>query len=295
METRTISKITQNPFQPGFLGAGHSASSVMDGVPYPETDPFILFMDDRLNLPGGEPFGGAHPHAGFETLTLILKGNDEHFETGSFELMTAGKGIEHTEEISGPQNIHILQVWLALPPDKRWVQPRWQKILLADTPTIKHEGFEIRVYSGSSNGLTSPIQNYTPLTLVEFRMSEYQNVVQQIPANYTGLVYVLEGGLQIGDQTIAAGQAGWLNKTHAAGDSKFTLQTFGESAHFVLYAAQPHNAPIVQYGPFVADTKEEIAQLYKAYRNGEMPHLNDLDEKYKYMPPSPKGEHISLA
>src|SRR5690606_19700499 len=70
MERRNISHITQNHWHNGFLVTGHRAMAVLDGVPYQDSDPFILFMDDSLNLPGGEPVGGPHPHAGFETLTL---------------------------------------------------------------------------------------------------------------------------------------------------------------------------------------------------------------------------------
>src|SRR5690606_13217286 len=76
MLQRTIFKITRSHWHQGFLGAGHRASAVFEGIPYTESDPFIVFMDDKLNLPGGSPVGGAHPHAGFETLTLVLQGND---------------------------------------------------------------------------------------------------------------------------------------------------------------------------------------------------------------------------
>jgi redox-sensitive bicupin YhaK (pirin superfamily) len=280
MTHRFISKITESGWHQGFLGTGHSASAVFEGTPYHESDPFILFMDDRLHLPGGQPVGGAHPHAGFETLTLVLKGNEKDWKTGSFELMTAGKGIVHTEEISSEQNLHILQVWLALPPEKRWIQPFWQKILLEDVPAIKNDNYQILVYSGSSNGLTSPLMNHTPLTLVDFRMKADQAVVQELPSVQNGLVYVLEGSVQVGDQTLEAGQTGWLNRSPETGNSNLTFQSLSET-HFVLFAAQPHNVPVVSLGPFIGDTSEDISRLYKEYRNGKMPHLNNLPEEQK--------------
>lgn len=141
------------------MGTGHRAMAVLEGVPYKDSDPFILFMDDSLNLPGGEPVGGPHPHAGFETLTLVLEGNGKDWKTGSFELMTAGKGIVHTEEITSKQKLRILQGWLVLPPEKRYAEPFLQKILLEDVPNIKTDTYEIRVYSGNSNGLTSHSEN----------------------------------------------------------------------------------------------------------------------------------------
>src|SRR5690606_4799591 len=103
----------------------------------------------------------------------------------------------------------ILQVWLVLPPDKRWTTPFWQKIELADVPKIKTDDYQILVYSGSSNGFTSPLKNHTRLTLVDFRMKANQKISQELPANYNGLIYVLKGKVQVANKIIEAGQAGW--------------------------------------------------------------------------------------
>ncbi|WP_461533719.1 pirin family protein [Sinomicrobium sp.] len=281
MIRRNISKITQNHWHNGFLGTGHSAMAVLDGVPYKDSDPFILFMDDSLNLPGGEPVGGAHPHAGFETLTLVLEGNEKDWKTGSFELMTAGKGIIHTEEITSEQKLRILQVWLVLPPEKRYTQPFLQKILLENVPKIKTDKYEIRVYSGSSNGLTSPLKNHTPFTMVDYRLENNAMVIQEIPSHYNGLVYVLKGSVKAGEKVIKAEQAGWLDKTAENGTSEIQFNALENDTHFVLYAGQPHNVPVVHHGPFVADSMEDIVQMYRNFRQGKFPHLNDLPDEQK--------------
>ncbi len=281
MIRRNISNITQNDWHNGFLGTGHSAMAVLDGVPYKDSDPYILFMDDSLKLPGGEPVGGAHPHAGFETLTLVLEGNEKDWKTGSFELMTAGKGIIHTEEITSEQKLRILQVWLVLPPEKRYTQPFLQKILLENVPKIKTDTYEIRVYSGSSNGLTSPLKNHTPFTLVDFRLENRAMVIQEIPSHYNGLVYVLKGSVKVGEKVIKAEQVGWLDKTVENGTSEIQFKALENDTQFVLYAGQPHNVPVVHHGPFVADSMEDIAQMYRDFRQGEFPHLNDLPDEQK--------------
>ena len=281
MIRRNISKITQNPWHSGFLGTGHQAMSVLDGVGYKDSDPYILFMDDSLELPGGEPVGGAHPHAGFETLTLVLEGNEKGWKTGSFELMTAGKGIIHAEEITSEQKVRILQVWLVLPPEKRYIQPFLQKIPLEEVPKIKTDAYEIRVYSGSSNGLTSPLKNHTPFTLVDYRLEKNAKVKQEIPARYNGLVYVLKGDVKAGDKIIKAEQAGWLDKTTEKGNSEMQFEALDSDTHFVLYAGQPHHVPVVHHGPFVADSMEDIAQMYRDFRQGKFPHLNDLPDEQK--------------
>lgn len=282
MIRRNISKITQNHWHNGFLGTGHRAMAVLDGVAYKDSDPFILFMDDSLNLPGGEPVGGAHPHAGFETLSLVLEGNEKDWKTGSFELMTAGKGIIHTEEITSKQKLRMLQVWLVLPPEKRYAQPFLQRMLLEDVPKIKTDTYEIRVYSGSSNGLTSPLKNHTPFTLVDFRLDNRAVVSQEIPSHYNGLVYVLKGSVKAGDKIINAEQAGWLDKATEDGDTEIQFEALENDTLFVLYAGQPHNVPVVHHGPFVADTMEDIAQMYRDFRQGKFPHLNDLPSNKKY-------------
>jgi redox-sensitive bicupin YhaK (pirin superfamily) len=283
MKTRTIDKITTSPLRPGFLGQGHMAAAVVDGQHFAESDPFIMLMDDQLDLPGGEPVGGAHPHAGFETVTLVLEGDDRDWKTGSLELMTAGKGIVHTEEITAETRMRILQLWLVLPPAQRWAEPFHQRILLEGVPTLKTAQSEIRVYSGTSNGLTSPLKNQTPFTLVDFQLKENTTATQQLPANYNGFIYVIDGVVQIGGTPVEQGQTGWFDKPGTAGDSEIVFQTAEQGARFVLYAGQPHHVPVVSYGPFIGDSQADIRRLYSEYREGRMPHLNDLPSSRKIL------------
>lgn len=273
MKQRTITKVTSSPIHQGFLGEGHLASAVVDGENFKETDPFIILMDDRLDLPGGEPVGGPHPHAGFETVTFIVQGNGEDWKTGGLELMTAGKGVVHTEEITTPQQVRILQLWLALPPELRWTEPSVQKLDPEAVPTIKTEKSEIRVYSGTSNGLTSPLQNKTPFTLVEFSLRENAEIVQDIHETYNGFIYVLAGSVHVGDTIVKEGETGWLSS-----GNEIAFRTTDDSARFVLYASKPHGAPIVSHGPFIGDNEDDIRRLYREYRQGLMPHVNDLED-----------------
>lgn len=281
MIQRRIDKIGTGDYHRGFLGEGHMAKAIVDGEDFSYTDPFIILMDDKLDLPGGMPVGGAHPHAGFETVTFALKGDEEHFKTGSLELMTAGKGIVHTEAITAKTEMHILQLWLALPPEKRWVEPEWQLILKEDAPTLTSGKSEIRVYSGSSNGITSPLRNYTPFTLVDFKMEAAGNVTQNVPAHYNGFIYVVEGNVEVGDTNVSAGQSGWLEHLTSEEETEITFNAGADGARFILYAAAPHGVSVVSHGPFIGDTNEDIIRLYAEYRAGKLPHLNDLPESSK--------------
>lgn len=267
----------------GFLGEGHVAKAIIDGNDFRRTDPFMLLMDDRLKLPGGTPAGRPHPHAGFETVTLVIKGDEKDWHTGSLELMTAGKGIIHSEEITSRTDLHILQLWLVLPPEKRWAEPFWQQIRLEDAPTLTTGGSAIRVYSGGSNGLTAPLRNHTPFTLVDFTLAGNAAAGQEIPARYNGFLYVLEGEVWAGATKVQARQSAWLDEADATGESEITFKAAEQGARFIFYAAAPHGAQVVSHGPFIADTREDIVRLYREYNSGKMPHLNSLPEENKVM------------
>ncbi|SEL31704.1 pirin family protein [Parapedobacter koreensis] len=276
MIQRKISKIETRHLRQGFLGPGHLAAAVIDGNDFAQTDPFVLLMDDRLDLPGGPPVGGPHPHAGFETVTLVLEGSETGWQTGTFELMTAGKGIIHTEEITTETKMRILQLWLILPPEKRWAEPFFQDIKLEQVPTQKTENSEIRVYSGNSNGLSSPIKNQTPVTIVDFTLGKNFGVSQQLPASYNGFIYIIEGTVWIGAEKVEKDQVAWFGKTDQKGNSEIAFNAGEQGARFVLYAGEPQHAPIVSHGPFIGDTKEDIVRLYHEYNRGRIGHVKDL-------------------
>ncbi|NBA86660.1 pirin family protein [Emticicia sp. CRIBPO] len=281
MKQRTIARIVSTHAHQGFLGEGHTAAAVIDGSNFSTTDPFILLMDDRLDLPGGPPVGSPHPHAGFETVTLVLQGNEKDWKTGSLEVMTAGKGIIHTEEITAETKMRILQLWLVLPPDKRWAQPFLQQLPSEEVPVIRTRAGEIRIYSGSSNGVSSPLHHQTPFTLVDFNLESGREVNQEIPASYNGFVYVLEGNLKIGETNLEEGQVGWFDRPEGTESSQISFGSGEKGARFVLYAGEPQEAEVISHGPFIGDSQDDIRRLYREFRHGEMPHLNDLPENQK--------------
>lgn len=273
MIARKIENVSSHPLHQGFLGAGHQAAQIVGNQGFDYTDPFIVLMDDQLDLPGTEIAGGQHPHAGIEIYTFVLEGNDEIFRKGNMELMTAGKGVVHSEEIREKTHVRILQLWVALPPEKRWAEPFLQSIDSENVPTLKSNGNEIRVYSGSAFGLTSPLRNNTPIIIVDFNLEKNAEIKQSILSSYNGFIFVSEGSVFVGDTEIKASQSGWLSKTRQIGDSEITYKAGKEGARFVFYAGEPTKAPLVSHGPFIADTQDDILRLYQSYRNGEMKHI----------------------
>src|SRR6266542_2041324 len=110
---RSLVQIDTPMGQPGFLGGGHIARPVIQRSFF-ESDPFIMLMDDILDKKDNEPTGGPHPHAGFETVSLLLEGeigDEAHkMKAGDFQMMTAGSGIIHTETIEKKTRMRRLQL-----------------------------------------------------------------------------------------------------------------------------------------------------------------------------------------
>ncbi|GAB3947019.1 pirin family protein [Spirosoma harenae] len=278
---RKLVNIYTPPTQPGFLGAGHLASPVIQ-VGFAESDPFIILMDDKLNKQDALPAGGPHPHAGFETVSLLLEGemgDGAHRMTGGdLQLMTAGSGIIHTETIERNASMRLLQLWLNLPKKDRWAEPRVQDLQLKNVPTITKNGVEIKVYSGSLAGLTSPIKNYTPLIIADIRLQPGATTVQHIPATYTTFLYALDGNVQVGDDSkdLRQNQVGWLDKYTKETLSELSLTAGEAGARIILYAGEPQGDPIVSHGPFIGDTQDDIRRLYQDYRQGKMNHISTV-------------------
>lgn len=289
METkRKLIKVHTPQGQQGFLGAGHTARQVVGGV-FTDTDPFIFLMDDWLDKKDTEPVGGAHPHAGFETVTLLLEGemgDEAHtIKGGDFQIMTAGSGIVHTETIDKITKMRLLQLWLNLPKKDRWARPRVQDLPLAHVPTKSEQGVTIKLYSGSLAGLTSPVQNYSPLIAADISIDAGASTVLSLPANYNTFMYIIEGNVKVGkdEKQLSKDQVGWLNILVEEGKSELSLAAGEEGVRFVLYAGKPTGDDIVSHGPFIADSNEDIQRLYQEYRRGKLVHISTVPESQRIM------------
>jgi quercetin 2,3-dioxygenase len=276
---RRLNSIQTPPAHRGFLGNGHVARAVIQNN-FAHTDPFILLMDDSVVVPQGEPVGGPHPHAGFETVTLVLEGEvgdgDDLLAKGDFQMMTAGSGVVHTETIEPETKMHVLQLWLTLPKKDRWVAPRVQELHFKEVPKFSENGVDISLYSGNFAGKVSPIANYTPVIIADFKMQSGATTTQQLPASYNTFLYVLEGSVEVGEgnDVLQQNQSGWLDKFFTDEVSELTITAGQSGARFVLYAGQPQQDSIVSYGPFIGDTEDDIRRLYSDYRQGKMRHIS---------------------
>lgn len=198
--------------------------------------------------------------------------------------MTAGSGVIHNEDVKTKGRVRLLQLWLTLPKNERWTAPDFQAIH-SDSIPVRHEpGAEIRIYSGSSREIQSGTRNRVPVTMVEINLEPRATAEQEVPASYNGFALVIDGSVQIGETVLSTGQVGWLdhsNDDRPGDDGASVLHVVaGESgARLILYAGQPQRDPIVSYGPFVGDSRQDIARLFAEYQAGEFPRLSELKKQ----------------
>jgi quercetin 2,3-dioxygenase len=281
---RRIARVVQTlPPAPGFIGAGHMAVLVVDPNEFASQDPFIMLADDRIDLPAGTTAGGAHPHAGFETVTFVLEGSlldrvEGSLGTGDVQWMTAGSGVIHAEDVVPQGKTRILQLWLTLPHADRWSAPRFETVAGDDAPVRRELGVEVRVYSGSSGDARASTRNCVPVTLADISLDARATLEQDLPASYNGFVYVLEGSVHAGDgeTPLVAAQVGWLDRDGADGASSLRLVAGDAGARVVLYAGEPTNVPIVMHGPFVGETRADLIRVSSDYLAGRFPRMSEL-------------------
>lgn len=195
---------------------------------------------------------------------------------GDLQWMTAGRGIVHSEmpvklgKEREDEVAHGLQLWINLPKEHKMCEPQYQELLDAQIPRAKpQDGVVIKVIAGESHGVLSPIYTRTPTMFLDFKMSANQSVTQSIPPTYTGFIYMLKGTAFIGDEesrTEAKAQHTLILSED--GTNTVKIQTGEKEVHFVLIAGEPLREPVVQIGPFVMNTREEVYETYRDYRDG---------------------------
>src|SRR5688500_13179941 len=239
-ERRIARTVVTPPPEPGFIGEGHTAVEVVYSNDLPASDPFVLLMDDRLDIAKRRVIGGAHPHAGLETVTLILEGtladrDEGELSAGDAIWMTAGRGIIHNEHVEVGGRARVLQLWIRLPAADRTLAPRFEVIPARTLPVRRAPGVVARLYSGITGDLQSPTQNRVPITLVDIALEPGATFVQELPSTYNGFVYVIEGDAQVGGAQLERSHVGWLDRLEGAGPSTLAFTAGPRGARLVLY------------------------------------------------------------
>lgn len=263
-------------------GAGVKLKRIISPTPANTFDPFLLLdefaSDDAADYIAGFP---EHPHRGFETVTYMLEGamlhrdhlgNQGHLRAGDVQWMTAAHGIIHSEMPEQTDGLlHGFQLWLNLPAQEKMKPPHYQDIAAANIPTVAlAAGGYVKVIAGgydTGDGIVAGAVTGVSTQPVYFdiALAPRQQLGIPVGLEHTTVVYVYQGGLTVdadGGQ-LSAGQLGHL----LAGDG-ILLRTEDAPAKLLLMAAKPLREPVVQSGPFVMNTMEEIEQAFRDYRAG---------------------------
>lgn len=241
-------------------------------------DPFLMLDEFKVAAPAGFP---DHPHRGFSTVTLMLSGSILHedfaghrgvIRAGDLQWMCAGRGIVHSEMPAGDDGVsHGLQLWVNLQAKDKLVMPDYQELMSDDVPVAKDErtGVHVRVIAGSSLGVSSAIRTRTPVSFLQVRLAPGAELAQQVPSEWTCFVYVLAGSeITTDDTRVAPHHTIVFAMDGGDGIVVSNDATNIEDAHFVIIAGQPIGEPVVQHGPFVMNTHEEILTAINDYSSG---------------------------
>jgi quercetin 2,3-dioxygenase len=153
---------------------------------------------------------------------------------------------------------------------------------LEHVPTLKENGVQIKLYSGSLAGLTSPVQNHVPMVIADVAIEAGVTTTLDIPANFNTFLYVLDGSVEVGEDGsgLDKNQVGWLDISMEEA-SELKLTGGKDGVRFALYSGKPTGDEIVSHGPFIADSSEDIMRFYNEYRQGKMKHISTVAQSQR--------------
>jgi len=251
--------------------------------------PFLMLdYAGPANFPAAQqPRGvGEHPHRGFETVTMVYQGEVAHRDSagnsgvigpGDVQWMTAASGVLH-DEFHSPAftqrggELEMVQLWINLPARDKMSAPRYQAIQDAQIPVVPLPGAAgtVRVIAGEFAGRHGPAATFTQLNVWDVQLAAGKPVSLQIAPGQTTALAVLRGSVLVAGE-LRSGDA-QLVILDATG-TEVDLEAEADARLLVL-TGTPINEPIVGYGPFVMNTREEIQAAlrdFQAGRFGRMP------------------------
>jgi redox-sensitive bicupin YhaK (pirin superfamily) len=245
-------------------------------------DPFLLFdhfgSDNPDDYMAGFPM---HPHRGIETVTYMLTGVVRHRDSignageigaGDVQWMTAGRGIMHEEMPQQRQGqMAGFQLWVNLPARLKMTQPRYQEITSSHIPEINREdGVKIRVIAGTIDGVQGPVTEIAAdPTYLDVAIPANGTFTRSVQRGHNAFAYVFEGEGAFGITEQEDGETVTQPKLVVFDDGDYLeVRAAAEPVRFLLISGQPAHEPIVRYGPFVMNTREEILQALQDLQNG---------------------------
>lgn len=212
---------------------------------------------------------GAHPHTCLQTFTWMIKGEVLHRDSlgyeqvirpGQVNLMTAGRGISHTEDsLPSPEGMHTVQLWIALPEEHANCEPAFDHY--PDLPHWTQEGAEFTLLVGELAGHSAPTKVYSPLMAVDVQNQQAQSIRLELQQGFEYGILVLQGQLQVDGKVFDSNEFAYL----AMGRDKLLIECVADT-HFVLIGGAPAK-PVTMWWNFVDYDKSSIAQSQRDWEN----------------------------
>jgi redox-sensitive bicupin YhaK (pirin superfamily) len=240
-------------------------------------DPFLMLDQFSSDNPDDYIAGFPdHPHRGFVTLTYMVDGHMEHRDSmgnhsdlraGGVQWMKAASGVIHSEMPGQTDGlVRGFQLWINLPAVEKMTEPAYQEFAADHVPAVIEPPATVRILSGEFAGRHGPIQDpHTELLYLDVTVPAGERFVHRINRGLSTFVYPFEGTIGMGGTSVPARQIAVLGD----GDT-VDITANGEQSRFLLVAGRPLDEPVVQYGPFVMNTRGEIEQALADYRDGRL-------------------------
>ncbi|AGP85616.1 pirin family protein [Alteromonas mediterranea] len=275
---KTIEKVVTG--MPTSDGAGVSLTRIIGQPDLPRLDPFLMLDFFGSDNPG-EYIAGfpPHPHRGFQTVTYMLAGKMRHkdsvgnegvIDAGGIQWMNAGRGIIHEEMPEQEEGLlQGFQLWVNLPAIEKMSAPNYQDIQPDSVPMAHIQNADVKVLAGAIEGVQGPVK--TTAVSPTFLDVALKSGPSEIAMNSdeSAFIYVYEGDVVVnkGDQgnetTLEQGELGVLSQK----GTQLCVSTDTE-CKFIVVSGKPINEPVVQYGPFVMNSQQEIVQAFNDYQSG---------------------------
>ena len=279
------------------IHGNNSAHWVGDGFPVrtlfsyqamgEELSPFLMldYASPTAFPPSLEAKGvGTHPHRGFETVTIVYKGELAHKDSagnsgtigpGDVQWMTAGAGILHEEMHSAQFTqqggmLSMAQLWVNLPASQKMTPPGYQAIEAERIPSIQfeHDQGTARLIAGNDAGLSGPAKTHTAMQVWDLQIKKGAVISLPAPNHWTAALAILQG--QVKTDKGLAGDASLITYSQAGVGIELSAS---QDTHALFLSGEPIWEPIVGYGPFVMNTKAEIAQAIDDFNSGQFGRL----------------------
>ena len=276
--TRTVERLVTG--QATSDGAGVKLSRILTQDLQHRLDPFLMLDAFGSDKPDDYIAGFPdHPHRGFETVTYMIAGrmlhrdsagNEGLLQNGGVQWMTAGQGVIHSEIPQQDQGVmEGFQLWLNLHSSEKMNRPWYRDFQNEQLPQLQTpEGVKVTVIAGVSHGVQGAVTRaITQPVYLDVHMPKDARFEQALPANHNAFVYVYRGEVRIGGQVVPLQRMAILANTPQADGVVIEASA---DAKLILVSGLPLKEPIVQYGPFVMNTKEEIYQALADFRDGRL-------------------------